>query len=104
MATRAPSKRPLLTTNIASDAVRVVGIGASAGGLDAFLDLLSAIPAETGLAFVLIQHLDPRHDSLLVDILAGATALPVREVVDGMPIQRDYVYVIPPDREMTVQG
>ena len=84
--------------------VRVVGIGASAGGLDAFLDLVSAIPAETGLAFVLVQHLDPRHDSLLVDILAGATAIPVQEVVDRMRIERDHVYVIPPDTEMTVQG
>ena len=78
-------------------AVRVVGIGASAGGLDAFIDLISAIPAGTGLAFVLIQHLDPRHDSMLVDILAGATAMPVQEVIDGMHIERDHVYVIPPD-------
>ncbi|HSN68272.1 MAG TPA: chemotaxis protein CheB, partial [Thermoanaerobaculia bacterium] len=46
-------------------AVRVVGIGASAGGLDAFMDLVSAIPPDTGLALVLVQHLDPRHDSLL---------------------------------------
>ena len=105
MATRAPSKRPVPPTNIAvTAAVRIVGIGASAGGLDAFLELVSAIPAETGLAFVLIQHLDPRHHSMLVDILAGATAIPVQEVVDGMRVERDHVYVIPPDAEMTVQG
>src|SRR5712692_9558271 len=83
--------------------VRVVGIGASAGGLDAFIDLLSAIPVETGLAFVLIQHLDPRHESMLVDILAGAAAIPVQEVVDGMRIERDHIYVIPPDAQMTVR-
>ncbi|HEV7767486.1 MAG TPA: CheR family methyltransferase, partial [Thermoanaerobaculia bacterium] len=92
MANRAVSPRP----------IRVVGIGASAGGLDAFLDLVSAIPVETGLAFVLIQHLDPRHDSMLVDILAGASAIPVQEVVDGMQIERDHVYVIPPDTQMTI--
>ena len=96
MATRA------LSTRVA--AVRVVGIGASAGGLDAFIDLISPIPAGTGLAFVLIQHLDPRHDSLLVDILAGATKMPVHEVVDGMSIERDHVYVIPPDTGMSVEG
>src|ERR1041385_3255285 len=96
MVTQALSRRESL--------VPVVGIGASAGGPDAFLDLVSALPAETGLAFVLIQHLDPRRDSLLVDILAGATAIPVQEVVDGMRIERDHIYVIPPDAEMTVQG
>jgi two-component system, chemotaxis family, CheB/CheR fusion protein len=85
-------------------AVRVVGIGASAGGLDAFIDLISAIPAGTGLAYVLIQHLDPRHDSLLGDILAGATTMTVQEVVDGMHIEGDHVYVIPPDTEMTIEG
>ena len=83
--------------------MRVVGIGASAGGLDAFIDLVSAIPADTGLAFVLIQHLDPHHDSLLVDILGGTTAIPVQEVGDGMPIESDHVYVIPPDTEMTIR-
>src|ERR1041385_643621 len=85
-------------------AVRVVGIGASAGGLDAFIDLISAVPAGTGLAFVLIQHLDPRHDSMLVDILAGATTMAVQEVSDGMHIEGDHVYVIPPDAEMTIAG
>ena len=83
-------------------APRVVAVGASAGGLDAFIDLLSAIPAETGLAFVLIQHLDPRHESMLAGILTRAAAIPVEQVEDGMRIERDHVYVIPPDREMTV--
>ena len=123
MATRAPSKRPTkgwkqaaslrvettpprneqLTSNRGIAAMRVVGVGASAGGLHAFIDLISAIPLETGLAFVLIQHLDPRHASMLVAILTGATALPVQEVVDRMRIERDQVYVIPPDTQLTVQ-
>jgi len=102
--TRPLSHQPAVRSKRSVAAVRLVGIGASAGGLDAFIELVSAIPADTGLALVLIQHLDPRHDSLLVDILAAATAIPVQEVVDGMRIERDHVYVIPPDREMTVAG
>jgi two-component system CheB/CheR fusion protein len=101
MSSRASSKRPVPP---ASPAVRIVGIGASAGGLDAFLELVSALPAQTGLAFVLVQHLDPRHDSLLAGIVAGATAMPVQEVADGMRIERDHIYAIPPDSEMTVEG
>ncbi len=83
---------------------RVVGIGASAGGLEAFIELVSAIPAGTGLACVLIQHLDPRHHSMLVEILAGAAAVPVQQVTDGMRIEGDNVYVIPPDAQMTIHG
>jgi two-component system CheB/CheR fusion protein len=87
-----------------SMAIPVVGIGASAGGLDAFLELISAMPTGTGLAFVLIQHLHPRHDSLLVDILAGATTIPVQEVTDRMTIEPDHIYVIPPDAQMTIES
>jgi two-component system CheB/CheR fusion protein len=83
-------------------AARVVAVGASAGGLDAFIDLLSAIPARTGLSFVFIQHLNPRHESMLAGILTRAAKIPVQQVTDGMRIERDHVYVIPPDREMTI--
>lgn len=82
----------------------MVGVGASAGGLDAFLDLVSALPVDTGLAFVIIQHLDPSHHSMLVDILGGATAMPVQEARDEMAVERDHVYVIPPDGEITIEG
>jgi len=95
-----PDRSPPATTAT----VRIAGIGASAGGLDAFRELISAIPPDTGLAFVLIQHLDPRHHSLLVDILAAATTIPVQEVVDGIRIEPNHIYAIPPDAEMTVQG
>jgi two-component system CheB/CheR fusion protein len=84
--------------------VRVVGIGASAGGLDAFIDLISSLPIESGLAFVLVQHLDPHHDSMLAGILSSATAIPVQEVVDGIRVERDHIYVIPPDTQMTIEG
>jgi two-component system CheB/CheR fusion protein len=75
----------------------IVGIGASAGGLDAFRRLLHHLPTRTGMAVVLIQHLDPAHPSLLVELLAGATRMPVREAVDGEPVEPDHVYVIPPN-------
>ncbi|HEX6161396.1 MAG TPA: chemotaxis protein CheB [Thermoanaerobaculia bacterium] len=84
-------------------AIRVVGIGASAGGLDAFIDLISAIPPGTGLAFVLIQHLAPTHESMLAGILARSTAIPVQEIEDRVRIEPDHVYVIPPDRELRIR-
>ncbi|CRI63479.1 putative regulator protein containing CheR-and CheB-like domains [Thiocapsa sp. KS1] len=75
----------------------IVGIGASAGGLDAFRGLLHHLPTRTGMAFVLIQHLDPAHPSLLVELLAEATRMPVREAMDGEQVEPDHVYVIPPN-------
>lgn len=86
----------------ATTTTRVVAVGASAGGLEAFIELLSGIPADTGLAFVLVQHLDPHHESLLADILTRSASIPVQQVTEGMRIEPDHVYVIPPDREMTV--
>jgi two-component system, chemotaxis family, CheB/CheR fusion protein len=78
----------------------IVGIAASAGGLDAFTRLLSHLPTDTGMAFVLIQHLSPNHESLLTEILARATPLPVREVRNGMTVEPNHVYVIPPNTKM----
>src|SRR5436189_611808 len=80
----------------------IVGIGASAGGLEAFSDLLHALPADTGMAFVLVQHLDPSHESMLTEIMARATGMPVREAGDGMTVQPDHVYVTPPGRDLTI--
>jgi len=82
-------------------ACTVVGIGASAGGLKAFTKLLSHLPAQTGLAFVLIQHLDPVHESQLTQLLAVTTRLPVIEATDGLMVEPDHVYVIPPNVSMT---
>ncbi len=82
----------------------VVGIGASAGGLDAFRKLFSNMPAASGLAFVLVPHLDPTHESLLVDLLARSTAMPVFEAEEGMPVAADRVYVLPPNKYMTIGG
>jgi two-component system CheB/CheR fusion protein len=73
----------------------VVGIGASAGGLEAIETLLAHLPEETGLAYVFVQHLDPHHPSLLPELLARATLLPVREVEEGMRVEPDCVYTCP---------
>ncbi len=74
----------------------VVAIGASAGGLDACRKLLDALPAVNGMAFIIVQHLDPSHDSMMVDLLARHTSMPVLLATDGMAIERERVYVIPP--------
>jgi two-component system, chemotaxis family, CheB/CheR fusion protein len=80
----------------------VVGIGASAGGLEAFRQLLSHLPIDTGMAFVLIQHLDPHQKSLLTEILARETAMPVVEVQNGLVVEPNRVYVIPPNTKMAI--
>src|SRR5579862_5828727 len=74
----------------------VVGIGASAGGLEALNKLFDALPSDIGMAFVLIQHLDPTHKSMMAGLLGGHTAMTVLEATDGMTVERDHVYVIPP--------
>src|SRR2546430_6490601 len=80
----------------------VVGIGASAGGLEAFTHLLEHLPADTGMGFVLVQHLDPDHESALVQILARVTSMPVREVANDLRIAPNHVYIIPPNTDMAI--
>ena len=82
----------------------VVGIGASAGGLDACRKLVGAIAPDSGMAFILVQHLDPTHESMMVDLLADRTAMPVRQAADGMLIERDHLYIIPPGSYLSVGG
>ena len=74
----------------------IVGVGASAGGLEAFTELLSHLPHDTGMAFVLIQHLDPGHESHLTELLSKASKMPVSEVKDEIRAEANHVYVIPP--------
>src|SRR5271155_2862591 len=80
----------------------IVAIGASAGGLDACRKLLDAVPTPNGMAFIIVQHLDPSHDSMMVDLLAGHTSMPVLLATDGMKIERERVYVIPPGVYLSV--
>jgi two-component system CheB/CheR fusion protein len=86
--------------SIAQNPFPIVGIGASAGGLEAFTQLLSRLPERTGMAFVLVQHLDPDHPSQLTNLLSKAASISVREVKDGMAIKPDQVYVIPPNANL----
>src|SRR5262245_4967938 len=82
----------------------VVGIGASAGGVEAFTQILHALPADTGMAFVLILHLDPTHASMLTEILSRATRMPVAEVRDQMAVEPDHVYVLTPGVSLGIVG
>jgi two-component system CheB/CheR fusion protein len=83
-------------------ATPIVAIGASAGGLEAISELLVALPPETGMAFVLIQHLDPAHESLLPELLAKKTSMPVVQVRDDLNIEAGHLYVIPPNATLTI--
>src|SRR4028119_2122542 len=78
----------------------VVGIAASAGGLEAFIQLLNNLPADTGMAFVLLQHLAPDRKSLLSEILSRSTEMPVHEAQDGMAVEPNHVYVIAPNTKL----
>jgi two-component system, chemotaxis family, CheB/CheR fusion protein len=90
--------------SVPTDSFPVVAIGASAGGLEAYKEFFHALPADTGMAFVLIQHLDPSHHSLLAEILSKATQIPVNEVKSGVRIEPNCVYVIPPGAFMAISA
>jgi two-component system CheB/CheR fusion protein len=79
-----------------------VGLGASAGGLEALEQFLAHVPAGSGLAYVVVQHLDPTHKAMLVELLQRATVMPVREATESMRVEPDVVYVIPPNSELSV--
>jgi two-component system CheB/CheR fusion protein len=82
----------------------IVGMGASAGGLEAFQKFFSHMPAETGMAFIVVQHLDPRHATLMPELLGKITRMNVEQVKDETPVQPDHVYVIPPNATLTLEG
>src|ERR1035437_3181300 len=88
--------------NIPVPVFPIVGIGASAGGLAAFEAFFSGLPADTdpGMAFVLVQHLAPDHKSILSEIIQRCTRMQVFEVEDGVAVQPNCVYIIPPNRDM----
>jgi two-component system, chemotaxis family, CheB/CheR fusion protein len=82
----------------------IVAIGASAGGLEAFSNLLRSLPPEPGLALVFIPHLDPTHESAMVELLSRTTRLPVLQAAEGMRVSVNSVYVLPPNSDMTISG
>lgn len=77
---------------------RVAGLVASAGGLDAYKRFFVAMPADSGIAFVLIPHLDPQHESLMVELLTRHTSMPVVAAAEGMAVEANRVYIIPPNK------
>src|SRR4030095_10447997 len=104
-ATRHPESRPAAKERHKPDergSFPIVGVGASAGGLEAFTELLKNLPLDTGMGFVLVQHLDPQHESALADLLSRATSMPVREVTNNLPVEANHVYVIPPNTKLGI--
>src|SRR5438105_2518251 len=99
------AKKPVQSPSIAAtneesgamEVCPVVGVGASAGGLEAFTELLQRLPADPGFAIVFIQHLDPKHSSILTQLLARSTQMRVQQIRDSMPVLPNQVYVIPPN-------
>ena len=89
-----PANKKILSDNL----FPVAGVGASAGGLAAFRELLGAIPEKSGMAWVLVQHLDPNHESLLPELLQRATKIPVLEITDEVTVLPDHVYILPSNK------
>ncbi len=86
----------------ASDSFPIIGIGASAGGLEALEHFLSHVPKDSGMAFVIVQHLDPTRKGIMPELLQRATGMKVIQVRDRTTVQPDYVYVIPPNKDMSI--
>jgi two-component system CheB/CheR fusion protein len=102
--TATAADEPLTESKEGRPGAPVAGIGASAGGLDAFKKFFTAMPADSGIAFVLVPHLDPAHESLMVELLARHTAMPVVEAENDLPVEPNHVYIIPPNKYMTILG
>jgi two-component system CheB/CheR fusion protein len=99
---KSTSKALVATEDAEKPHIPIVGIGASAGGLEAFEQFFTHAPPDTGMAFVLVQHLDPTHKSILVDLVGRYTRMKVYEVEDNMKVEPDCAYIIPPNRDMAI--
>jgi two-component system, chemotaxis family, CheB/CheR fusion protein len=97
MTTANKDKEKILSPNL----FPVVGIGASAGGLDAFKKLLKEIPEDSGMAYILVQHLDPHHESMLADLLQRVTKIPVQEITNDIHVVPNHIYTIPSNKLLT---
>jgi two-component system CheB/CheR fusion protein len=89
------------TEHLSSNHFPVVGVGASAGGLEAFKRLLKAIPESSGMAYILVQHLEPNHESMLPEILQKNTPIPVEEITDKVHVEPNHIYIIPSNKLLT---
>lgn len=99
-----PVKQPAGRVQTGGATFPIVGIGASAGGLEAFSELLTALPLDTGMAFVLIQHLEAEHESMLTELLSKVTEMPVTEVRHGTRVEPNHVYVIRANTDLSLAG
>jgi two-component system, chemotaxis family, CheB/CheR fusion protein len=99
---RKPKTDPAPAVKATQAAFPIVGLGASAGGLEALEQFLKNVPEHSGLAYVVVQHLDPTHKGILVELLQRCTGMPVSQIKDRMKVQADHVYVIPPNRDLSI--
>ncbi|HSJ31389.1 MAG TPA: chemotaxis protein CheB [Longimicrobiales bacterium] len=95
---------PIGATHTENTALSVVGIGASAGGLKALQQFVEAVPADSGMAFVVIMHLDPERESRMSDLLQDRAKIPVTQVTGPVTVEADHIYMIPPGRDLTMRG
>src|SRR5262245_33167257 len=95
-------KLSVVDQSFESDGFAIVGVGASAGGLEAFSQLLKALPKDPGLAIVFVQHMAPHHESALATLLTAATNLPVVQPSQDIELEANHVYVIPPNRNLAL--
>lgn len=100
--TKKVSVNPAAAVPMPGATFTIVGIGASAGGLEALELFFRNVPAASGMAFVVVQHLDPTHKGVMAELLQRATAMPVEEIRDRMKVAPDHVYVIPPNRDLSI--
>jgi len=84
--------------------IRIVGVGASAGGLESLEKLFASMPGDLGMAFVIVQHLSPNHKSLMTELLSRHCAMPVQRAEDGLEVQANNVYLLPPRKEIIIRG
>src|SRR2546421_349689 len=100
-----PATGPLEAPHLpsAENNLIAVGVGASAGGLEAFTELLRHLPPATGMSFILVQHLDPNHESALPELLAAKTRMHVLQVQNDVRIEPDHVYIIAPNTMMRLR-
>jgi len=89
-------------TAVTKTKLTIVGIGASAGGLEALEEFLSNVPTPSVCAFVVIQHLDPNHKGIMPELLQRATLMKVKQAGNRMKVQPNFVYVIPPNKDLSV--
>jgi chemotaxis response regulator CheB len=92
-----------INQQLSSSDLLVVGIGASAGGIQALKEFFENVPADSGMAYVVILHLSPDHDSQLAEVLQNVAAIPVTKVVEKVKIEANHVYVVPPNQHLTME-